>query len=216
MKKINISQFNLEKVKLIKDGGLSVQWEQTQMKGALPYIDKEHKTSTKDPHPHLVTKINALKPFLAKLWRYDDMQIIAGSKQFDASANQKDAAERAYVEQLKDIEITGLITRGEGEKLAVNIIGKRRMYQNIFQAMNSPRIQINQKLYGFENDLEDLVSEIKQEVYEYLFEDKCANPTLFGEDEQQGKKHAEIAKSIRPAEVKKRKIGEPQPEEETY
>ena len=69
--------------------------------------------------------------------------------------------------------------------------------------MNSGRIQLNQKLYGFENDLEDIVPNICKEVFEYLFEGKCLNPTLFGDAEQKDSGN-------NPEKSKKRKAGEPQ------
>lgn len=181
---LDFSQFNLTKVKLIKDGGLDVHWEQTVQNGAITDTEKEHKESTRAPHPDLVTKINALKPMLGQLWGYNTVKITIDNEKFNGTPDQKDKANRAYNELLKDIEVTGIVVRGVGEKMSVNITGKRKMYKNIFQGMNSPKIQLNQKIYGFENDLEDLVPEIKQEVYEYLFKGKCQNPTLFGEENQ--------------------------------
>jgi hypothetical protein len=207
-KQISLDRFNLEKVKLGTDGGVTAHWEQTTIEGALTYIDQENKTSTKEPHPDLVNKIEILKPFLAKMWGVNYPVVIAESKSFGGDPKHIDAMKKAYNEQLKDITVTGISIKGKKEKLAVVITGKRRMYKNIFQPMNSGRIQLNQKLYGFENDLEDLVPEIKKEVYEYLFEDKCLNPTLFGENEQK-----EVPKSTKKTE--KRKAGEPQKQEET-
>jgi len=204
---LDFSQFNLTKVKLIKDGGLDVHWEQTVKNGAITDTEKEHKESTREPHPDLVTKINTLKPMLAELWGYHTVKLTIDNDKFNGTPEQLDKAKRAYTELLKDIEVSGIVIRGAGEKMSVNITGKRRMYKKIFQGMNSPKIQLNQKLYGFENDLEDLVPEIKKEVFEYLFNGKCANPTLFGDKEQTGKE--EKPKE----EVKaKRKKGEPQPE----
>ncbi len=196
-KTIDLTSFNLEKVKLGANGGVTAHWEHTYMQGALTYIDNDDKTSSREPHPDLVTKINTLKPLLAKMWGFNYAVVIAESDKFGGEHKHIDAMKRAYNEQLKDIVVTGISIRGKKEKMAVVITGKRRMYKNIFQGMNSGRIQLNQKLYGFENDLEDLIPEICKEVFEYLFEGKCQNPTLFGDKEQKNsdKKTSEIPKN---------------------
>ena len=205
---ISLDRFTLDKVKLITDGGLMVKWEQIERQGALTYTEQEDKTSTKEPHPDLVTKIESLKPFLAKMWGFNYAVIIAESEKFGGDPNHIDAMKRAYSELLKDITVTGISVKGKGEKMAVVITGKRKMYKKIYQPMNSGRIQLNQKLYGFENDLQDMVPEICEEVYEYLFNGKCQSPTLFGDNEQ---------KDQDPAEKKtgKRKAGEAQAQLET-
>lgn len=212
---LDFSQFNLTKVKLIKDGGLDVHWEQTVKNGAITDTEKEHKESTREPHPDLVTKINFLKPLLAKMWGFDAVKLMSENEKFKGTADQIDKAKRAYTDLLKDLEVSGIMIRGAGEKMVVNITGKRRMYKKIFQPCGSGRIQLNQKLYGFENDIEDLVPEIKQEVYDYLFKGKCANPTLFGDKEQNGKKEPAKAEKKAPAKAEKRKVGEPQKQLET-
>jgi len=214
---LDFSQFNLTKVKLIKDGGLEAHWTQTIQNGAITDTEEDTKKSTRAPHPDLVTKITTLKMMLAKLWGYNDPKTIVENEKFKGTPEQIDKMKKEYLEQLKSIEVTGVVVRGSGEKMSVNITGKRKMNKGIFQGMNSPRIQLNQKIYGFENDLEDLVPDIKEEVFEYLFKGKCENPTLFGEDQQAGEKNEtknEAPKDEKKEEKpKKRKKGERQPAE---
>lgn len=183
-KEISLDRFSLSKIKLNADGGVSAKWEQIDKQGALTYIDQEDKTSTKEPHPDLVSQIEILKPFLAKMWGYNYAVTVAESKEFKGSAKNIDDMKRAYNEMLDSITVTGISVRGEGAKLAVLITGKRKIYKKIYQPMNSGLIKIEQKLYGFENDLEDIVPKIIEEVYEYLFNGKCQNPTLFDTGEQ--------------------------------
>ena len=211
--KISLDCFTLGKVKLLPNDGLFSEWEFINKNGALTDTDEDKKGSTREPHPDLVTKIETLKPFLAKMWGINYAVVIAESKDFGGDPKHIDAMKRAYLERLKDIVVTSISVKGKDEKMAVVITGKMRMYKNIFQPMNSGRIQINQKLYGFENDLQDLVPKICEEVFEYLFNGKCANPTLFGADEQKEPKEikAEDLLSKKP----KRKVGEPQAEMKT-
>ena len=213
MKHIEKESFRLEKVRLTKDGGLDVHYVRNYKEGALSYTDREHIESTKDPHPDLVTKISTLKPILAKMWGYADPKIIVENEKFKATPDQIERIKRLYNEQLQKIEVTGIVVRGEGEKMVVNITGKRKIEGKIAQPLNSPRIALEQKLYGCENDIEDLVPEIKDEVYQYLFEGKCANPTLFGDAEQKGAGTKEEEKPKAEEKTKKRKKGEPQPKE---
>lgn len=185
----SLDRFSLEKVKLVSDGGLDVHFELIDVEGNLTFTDKNHKTSNKEPHPDLVTKIKALKPILAELWGYHAVKILTGAEKFKGSHEQQEAGKREYLEQLKKIEVTGIILYGKGTDLQVKITGKRQIYKKIYLPMLSSKIKLSDTIFGFEGDLEEIVEEIRKEVYEYLFNGKQAQLSLFGDKEQKGAKN---------------------------
>ena len=85
------------------------------------------------------------------------------------------ASEKPFDAVIMDLTIPG----GMGGKETIQKLG--------VSALNTPRIKFSSNVYGWEDTLEELIEEIREETYEYLFNGKRAQLSCFGEAEQQGK-----------------------------
>ena len=61
-------KFSLSKVKLLKDGGLDVHYEVTEVGGNESYTNKYHVLSAKDIHPDLRHLFNNLRPIMGRVF----------------------------------------------------------------------------------------------------------------------------------------------------
>ena len=46
----------------------------------------------------------------------------------------------------------------------------------------SPRLKYNEEIFGFEHELETVLTELQKEIYAYLFQGKKAELEVFGND----------------------------------
>jgi hypothetical protein len=193
MKKKDMDNITLSKVKLINGGGLEISYREIVRDGAITdKIDWTTKNSI-NPHPDLVKKIAELKPFLARCYGLNAIDVLRNAKSL--SAAEKKAFEttgglidRMTKEILDKIAITGIAISGEinGEKdgRACVITGTMLQENNVKTAINSPRIKFNQDVFKFEGNVQDIVNKIEEEVNEYLFENKKAQLDMFASQEQ--------------------------------
>ena len=101
---------------------------------------------------------------------------------FKANKNQKEVARNFADEMLKNIEVRGVSYSGQDDNVGVVLTGLFTVSNNQKTAINSPRLKFNTETFGFEEELEEIVSDIENEVYEFLFKGKKAQLELFGAD----------------------------------
>ena len=104
------------------------------------------------------------------------------STDFKANKKQQEFARDYADEVLKNIEVRGVSLSGQDDNVGVILTGLYTVYNNMKTAINSPRIKLSSVSFGFEEELEDILSEIESEVYLFLFKGKRAQLSLFGED----------------------------------
>lgn len=180
MKKIITKEnFKLNKVKVLKsNSGLSIDYSTEEQQGGLTYFDKDHKESTKEPHPDLLKKFSELKPILCRIYYFTFIREVINRKEFAATDKQLQVAERAVQEILPLIEITGVSISGEDEGKGVIIMGTFKAPTNQKMAINSHRLKWDKIVYGFEEELQTIIEELESECFEYLFNDKKAQLTI--------------------------------------
>ena len=174
--------FSLAKVKLLKDGGLSAQYEVVETIGTESYTNDYEIESPKDIHPDLHECFERLRPIMARVFNVTSFLTLVEGKDFKATKAQTEAARDFADEMLKNIEIRGISYSGMGDNVGVVITGLLTVTNNQKVAINSPRIKFTSISFGLEEELEEIAADIENEVYAFLFEGKKAQTELFGAD----------------------------------
>lgn len=177
--------FKLSKVKLVKDGGLDCHFQVDETIGQEVYQEKYHTESAKDLHPDLASCFNSLHPILARVYHMNFFRALMGNEDFEATAEQSAIAEKMYQEILQKIKVTEIRLSGSNENEGVVLIGSLKGNSAKGLSMVSEKINFSDSFYGFEEDLEITIDEIKDEVYSFLFEGKRAQLSLFGEETEE-------------------------------
>lgn len=175
-------KFSLSKVKTLKDGGLDVNYEVTEVIGNESYKNKYHVVSSKDIHPDLRKLFDRLRPIMGRIFNITSFTSMLATPEFKANKKQLDIADDFAEECLKNIEVRGVSLSGQDDNVGVVLTGLFTVSNNQKTAINSPRLKYNTETFGFEEELEDIVCSIEEEVYEFLFEGKKAQMELFGAD----------------------------------
>lgn len=175
-------KFALSKVKLLKDGGLDVHYEVTEVVGNESYTNKYHVLSAKDIHPDLRELFNDLRPIMGRIFNITSYKSMMATPDFKATKKQLEIADLFADECLKNIEVRGVSLSGQDDNVGVVLTGLFTVSNNQKTAINSPRLKFNTETFGFEEELETIVNSIENEVYGFLFEGKKAQLELFGED----------------------------------
>lgn len=148
------TNFKLKKIKLLKNGGVSAQYEQTNSQN----VNEEITVSVSDaPHPDL----------------YESLQ-----------AMEKRLTEVCHIQPEAVVEVTGFALSGSDENPGVVITGKIMTESEIPVGLSSHRISLSHDIYGFENDLQKELDVAVSEIKEYLFNHKRAQLGLFDEDDE--------------------------------
>lgn len=175
-------KFALSKVKLLKDGGLDVHYEVTEVIGNESYTNKYHVFSAKDIHPDLRKLFDNLRPIMGRVFNITSFKSMMATPNFKATKKQTEIAEAFAKECLWNIEVRGVSLSGQDDNVGVILTGLFTVSNNQKTAINTPRMKFNTETFGFEEELEYNVSDIEDEVYEYLFNGKKAQLELFGAD----------------------------------
>lgn len=183
MKQPSKTAFNLSKVKLISGGGLSAKYELEAVIGAETYHSNHVEESTKQPHPDLENCFEKMAPMVAQILGFTVAKDLAYKLEFKADAKQKELLGN-YVHQMTEkINVSGVSISGKGDKIGVVITSIFTVDNKQKIAINTPRIMLKAQTRGFEEELEKLIEEIKDEVYDFLFNGKVANPEMFGPED---------------------------------
>lgn len=174
--------FALSKVKMLKDGRLDVHYEVTETIGNESYTNKYHVESAKDIHPDLRECFDRLRPIMGRIFNITSFLSMVETDDFKANKNQKEVARNFADEMLKNIKVRGVSYSGQDDNVGVVLTGLFTVSNNQKTAINSPRLKFNTETFGFEEELEEIVSDIENEVYEFLFKGKKAQLELFGAD----------------------------------
>lgn len=185
MRKPQRESFDLEKVKVIKGGGLEISYEVEELIGQESYRDKDTKKSTKQPHPDLTQQFNVLVPLLARVFHFTFIREVINEPEFKAKPEQGRFAERALQAIMEKITVNGVSVSGQDENKGIIIMGTfNGDVLNVRMAINSHRIKFNSTTYGFEEGLEEIITKLTDEVYAYLFENKQSQLEMFTGNEQ--------------------------------
>lgn len=174
--------FSLSKVKLLKDGGLDVHFGVTEVVGNESYTNKYHVLSAKDIHPDLRKLFKDLCPIMGRVFNITSFKSMIATPDFKATKKQIEIADSFANECLGNIEVKGVSLSGQDDNVGVVLTGLFTVSNNQKTAINTPRMKYAVETFGFEEELENIVCDIENEVYEFLFEGKRAQMDLFGND----------------------------------
>lgn len=174
--------FALSKVKTLKDGGLDVHYEVTEIIGNESYTNKYHVESAKDIHPDLRDCFNRLRPIMGRIFNITSFLSMVETSDFKATKKQSELSRNFADEMLKNIDVRGVSFSGQDDNVGVVLTGLFTVSNNQKTAINSPRLKFNTETFGFEDELEAIVADIENEVYAFLFKGKKAQLELFGAD----------------------------------
>lgn len=174
--------FALSKVKTLKDGGFDVHYEVTETVGNESYTNKYHVNSAKDIHPDLRNCFDRLRPIMGRVFNITSFLSLMDTPGMNANQKQKDAVRNFADKMLKNIEVMGVSLSGQGDNVGCVLTGIFTVSNNKKTAINSPRLNFNTETFGFEEELEEIVADIENEVYAFLFKGKKAQLELFGAD----------------------------------
>lgn len=175
-------KFSLSKVKLLKDGGLDVHFEVTEVVGNESYTNKYHVLSAKDIHPDLRKLFKDLCPIMGRVFNITSFKSMIATPDFKATKKQIEIADSFANECLGNIEVRGVSLSGQDDNVGVVLTGLFTVSNNQKTAINTPRMKYAVETFGFEEELENIVCDIENEVYEFLFDGKRAQMDLFGAD----------------------------------
>ena len=175
-------KFSLSKVKLLKDGGLDVHFEVTEVVGNESYTNKYHVLSAKDIHPDLRKLFKDLCPIMGRVFNITSFKSMIATPDFKATKKQIEIADSFANECLENIEVRGVSLSGQDDNVGVVLTGLFTVSNNQKTAINTPRMKYAVETFGFEEELENIVCDIENEVYEFLFDGKRAQMDLFGAD----------------------------------
>lgn len=175
-------KFSLSKVKLLKDGGLDIHYEVTEVVGNESYTNKYHVESAKDIHPDLRDCFDCLRPIMGRVFNITSFLSMVETSDFKATKKQSELSRDFADEMLKNIEVRGVSFSGQDDNVGVVLTGLFTVSNNQKTAINSPRLKFNTETFGFEEELEEIAADIENEVYAFLFKGKKAQLELFGAD----------------------------------
>lgn len=175
--------FTLSKAKLASGGGLDVHYEVLEKEGDKHYLNKHHDECAQDVHPKLSKLFQELRPIVGRIFNITSFKTLMETEEFSASDEQKMLGEDFAQECLDKIEVRGISLSGKEDKVGVVITSVYEVANGQKVAINTPRLRLGYETWGFEEELEKIVYGIENEVYEFIFMDKKAELSLFGEDQ---------------------------------
>lgn len=173
-------QFAVSKVKLAKNGGVTILYDVTEVIGEESYTNKFLVESAKDLHPDFVECFNKLRPILGRIFNLISFLSLVETPEFKATAKMKEQAREFADEVLKLVEARSISLSGKDDNVGVVISGLMTTGNNKKTAINSPLLKFNSEVYGFEEELEEICGDIEKEAYQFLFKGKKAQLELFG------------------------------------
>lgn len=176
--------FNLSKVKLLPKGGLCAEYQVTVIVDGENSLIDRNETCTRDVHPDLLGLFDDLRNIVGRVFNITSFLSLLESDDFKLTESKKALARSFADELLEKIEVRGVAWSGTGDNAGVVITSVYETPNGLKTCINTPRMKMATISFGFEEELEQIVEQIKNEVYAYLFKGKQAQMSLFGQPEQ--------------------------------
>lgn len=175
MQKISIDNFNLKKVKFLKDGGLECVFTGSIDTGGLIKQISLDFSSTEKAHPDIdFIQDKLINPLFIGSGRMDLLDTLKNLKHEIEPGLEKKAIK---VYQNKG-SVTGVHWSGSGNLAGIIISGKVKVPGGNVVAINTKRIVFAADTIGVEKQIEELAEQLRIEVYQYIYEGKVAQPEL--------------------------------------
>lgn len=178
--------YNLSKVKLNPNGGLQADYQVTETVGGEPSVTDYHANVSRDIHPDLRGLFEDLRPIVGRVFNITSFLTFLDSDEMKLPESKKMLA-RAFADELiAKIDVRGVSWSGTDDNTGVVITAVFETPNGLKTCINTPRIKMATISFGFEEELEKIVEAIKTEVYQFLFNGKQAQLSLFGEQAPAG------------------------------
>lgn len=178
--------YNLSKVKLNPNGGLQADYQVTETVGGEPSVTDYHASVSRDIHPDLRGLFEDLRPIVGRVFNITSFLTFLDSDEMKLPESKKMLA-RAFADELiAKIDVRGVSWSGTDDNVGVIITAVFETPNGLKTCINTPRIKMATISFGFEEELEKIVEAIKTEVYQFLFNGKQAQLSLFGEQAPAG------------------------------
>lgn len=173
--------FNLSKVKMLPKGGIQASYQLTETVGGEVSVTDYQATYTRDVHPDMTELFRDLRNIVARVFGMTSFLSFLATDEIKLPEGKMILA-RSFADELKErIDVRGISLSGSEEDRAVVITAVYETENGLKTAINTPKIKTAQISYGFEEELDEIVDQIKSEVFRYLFEGKQAQLSLFGQ-----------------------------------
>ena len=182
MAKPNPKDFQLEKVKLVNNGGICAHYDVTEVVGGTSYTNHYVVDNGMDVHPDLAGLFEDLRPIVARVFNINSFLSFVEDPANKIPAKIQEQARGFAGELLNNIEVRGVSFSGKDDNVGVVITAVYTTANGLKTCINTPRIKMATISFGFEEELEEIVGKIEREVYAYLFDGKQAQLSLFGAD----------------------------------
>lgn len=182
MTKPNPKDFQLEKVKLVNNGGICAHYDVTEVVGGTSYTNHYVVDNGMDVHPDLAGLFEDLRPIVARVFNINSFLSFVEDPANKIPAKIQEQARGFAGELLNNIEVRGVSFSGKDDNVGVVITAVYTTANGLKTCINTPRIKMATISFGFEEELEEIVGKIEREVYAYLFDGKQAQLSLFGAD----------------------------------
>ena len=189
----SISEFTLNKVKRLKnDAGITVEW---QMETNTDHGKTVHDMVTKGsvpPHLDLLKCLENLKQvvaFSAGLMGPAEQLLSKKNLLLDKSVKPKALSERLETykkEVYENITVSGVSYQHKDDGFTSIITGGYTGplgYSN----HNTPLIGFEEVKHGWEEEIEEVLEDLKTEVFKYVIKGKCAQMDMFDTDSNEEK-----------------------------
>lgn len=185
---INFSRkdFRLKGLKLLKDNrGVEINYFLIKHDGSLTNEEKTKTDSPIIPHDDLVDSVLQLGSYAVKAAGLVKAIKILGLDGTDRST--------LLGQIVNDFDVRSIAISGEEDSKRVIISGVFTCFNNFKTNINTPLIPLAQSNFEFESDLTDVVNEIEDEAYKFIYEGKKAPFELIeGEPKKMNKNQMRI------------------------
>lgn len=178
--------YNLSKVKLNPNGGLQADYQVTETVGGEPSVTDYHANVSRDIHPDLRGLFEDLRPIVGRVFNITSFLTFLDSDEMKLPESKKVLARSFADELIAKIDVRGVSWSGTDDNVGVVITAVFETPNGLKTCINTPRIKMATISFGFEEELEKIVDAIKTEVYQFLFNGKQAQLSLFGEQAPAG------------------------------
>ena len=187
----NRNEFELDKVKIIKGGGMEIDHVVMLSEGSSTEKEPRNHKKMTIPHPDFVDALADLKEYLCKSVGMFDMQTAINSDNHEqeerrAAKTLKKVMEQFINHRLSMVQVTGMSLSGEDKTEGVVITGTYTTPTKAAIAINSPRIMFNRDVFGWESELAEKCQKICDESYEYIYDGKKGQATMLDNENFEG------------------------------
>lgn len=175
-RKIEYQNFDLQKVKVSKDG-LDIHFFEKGGTG-----DKHLVECTGQPHPDFTNALEKLKTYFAmrigllKGWDF-------AREELRGDSDKLKEAIAGYNAEVERCSVSGIVFVGSDQLSGIKITGSLKCEMGAV-GMATPNITFASDKLGYENDVDELCETIKSETYLYHFKNKRAQQDLLDQVEE--------------------------------